>query len=143
MPTAKQMPWPPAIMAVLMPTTRPAPSTSGPPELPGFSGASVCTTLSMRRPERARSVRPSALTMPAVTVHWKPKGLPMATTICPTRSLAEEPSRACACPPPPTRSRAMSVSASRPTSSAGRSRPSRVDTRSKAAPSTTWLLLNA
>ena len=33
-------------------------STSGPPELPGFSGASVWITLSIIRPERVRSVRP-------------------------------------------------------------------------------------
>ena len=40
--TAKPMPEPPATMAVLMPTTLPAASKSGPPELPGFIEASVC-----------------------------------------------------------------------------------------------------
>ena len=58
MPIAKQMPCAGAIVAVLMPTTRPAPLTSGPPELPGFSGASVWITLSIIRPDGARSVRP-------------------------------------------------------------------------------------
>ena len=57
---AKQMPCAGMIVAVLMPTTRPAPDTSGPPELPGFSGASVWITLSRFRPDRVRSVRPSA-----------------------------------------------------------------------------------
>ncbi len=61
---AKQMPCAGAITAVLIPTTRPAPDTSGPPELPGFSGASVWMTLSSRPPPRVRNVRPSALTIP-------------------------------------------------------------------------------
>ena len=39
--TAKQMPWARWIIAVLMPTTSPAVDTSGPPELPGLSAASV------------------------------------------------------------------------------------------------------
>ena len=38
---AKQMPWAGAMMAVLMPMTRPRESTSGPPLLPGFRAASV------------------------------------------------------------------------------------------------------
>jgi hypothetical protein len=39
--TAKQMPWAPEIIAVLMPMTSPFDETSGPPELPGLSAASV------------------------------------------------------------------------------------------------------
>ena len=39
--TAKQMPCAPMIIAVLMPMTSPLDETSGPPELPGFSAASV------------------------------------------------------------------------------------------------------
>ena len=42
---AKPMPSEPPLrlsMAVLMPTTRPSRSTSGPPELPGLIVASVC-----------------------------------------------------------------------------------------------------
>jgi hypothetical protein len=80
MPMAKQMPCAGAIVAVLMPTTRPPAATSGPPELPGFSGASVWITESTLCPDRVRSVRPSALTMPAVTVQVNPSGLPIATT---------------------------------------------------------------
>ena len=41
-----------------------------------------------------RSVRPSALMTPAVTVESKPKGLPMATTSWPTRRPADSPSSA-------------------------------------------------
>ena len=65
----KQMPWAMPMIAVLMPTTSPAAVTNGPPELPGFSAASVWITLSISRPERVRSERPRALTTPAVTVH--------------------------------------------------------------------------
>ncbi len=49
------------MMAVLMPTTRPRESTSGPPEFPGFNGAVCWMTLSMRRPSRERSDRAERL----------------------------------------------------------------------------------
>ena len=70
------------------PIAAPRWSTSGPPELPGLSAASVWITLSIRRPSCVRSERPSALTMPAVTVARKPNGLPSAITSCPTRAPA-------------------------------------------------------
>ena len=69
--------------AVLMPTIRPAESARAPPELPGFSAASVWMTSSITRPappERVGSDRPSALTTPAVTEPARPSGLPTATT---------------------------------------------------------------
>ena len=50
-----------------MPTTRPRTSASAPPELPGFSAASVWMTFSTSRlawPSRAASERPRALTRP-------------------------------------------------------------------------------
>ena len=48
-----------------MPTTWPSASSSGPPELPGFSGASVWITPSSVRPRcRLCRLRPSAETMP-------------------------------------------------------------------------------
>ena len=62
------MPCAPWMIAVLMPITSPREETSGPPELPGLSAASVWITSSISRPERARSERPSAETTPAVTV---------------------------------------------------------------------------
>ncbi len=49
--TAKQMPCAPMMIAVLMPTTSPCEATSGPPELPGLSAASVWITSSIRRPD--------------------------------------------------------------------------------------------
>ena len=80
---AKQIPWADWMMAVLMPITRPRLSSSGPPLLPGLSAASVWITLSTRWPVMLRSVRPSALITPAVTVESKPNGLPIATTSWP------------------------------------------------------------
>ena len=61
-----------------MPMTSPAVVTSGPPELPGFSAASVWITSSISRLDCVRSDRPSALITPAVTVCWNPYGLPIA-----------------------------------------------------------------
>ena len=61
-----------AIIAVLIPMTSPLVVTSGPPELPGLSAASVWMMSSISRPDRARSERPSALTTPEVTVWSKP-----------------------------------------------------------------------
>ncbi len=80
--------------AVLMPITSPRDDTSGPPELPGLSAASVWITSSIMRPVVARSVRPSADTTPAVTVDSKPSGLPMAIASWPRRSALEFPSGA-------------------------------------------------
>ena len=68
--------------------------TSGPPELPGLSAASVWITSSMVRPLTERIERPSADTTPAVTVDSNPSGLPMAITSCPRRKLLELPSEA-------------------------------------------------
>ena len=86
------MPCAPKITAVLMPTTSPCEDTSGPPELPGLSAASVWITSSISRPDCARSERPSAETTPVVTVDSKPSGLPMAITSCPRLSRLELPS---------------------------------------------------
>merc|ERR1719231_1159490 len=65
----------PAMIAVLMPTTREQESTRGPPELPGLSATSVWMIPSIIFPSFARSDRPSAETTPAETVDWKPSGL--------------------------------------------------------------------
>src|SRR5882757_11582721 len=92
--TAKQIPCAPAMTAVLMPITSEDDDTSGPPELPGLSAASVWITSSMVRPLTERIDRPSAETTPAVTVDSNPKGLPIATTNWPRRRLLELPSEA-------------------------------------------------
>ena len=76
-------------MAVFMPTTLPAMSTSGPPELPGLMAASVwmkrwnwlCETPLGPGSSIERFL---AEMMPAVTVFERAKGLPMARTQSPT-----------------------------------------------------------
>ena len=128
--------------AVLMPTTRPAPSTSAPPELPGFRAASVWMTFSTTRrgPPRAPTgrERPRPLTTPAVTELAKPLGLPMATTSWPTRSSAASPSGAGERSPPSARSTARSESGSEPTTDSGVSWPSLKLAVPWRVPSTTW-----
>src|SRR5512143_1499121 len=72
-----------------MPTTSPFRSNSGPPELPGLSGTSVCRNGTY---DSSPSERAFALTMPAVTVLSKPYGDPIATTQLPTFTFDESPS---------------------------------------------------
>ena len=55
-------------IAVLTPITRPAESSSGPPEFPGLMAASVWITLVISRPALVGSRRLSALMMPVVSV---------------------------------------------------------------------------
>ena len=138
---AKQSPCAGRIIAVLTPMTSPRESTSGPPEFPGFSAASVWMTLSIRRPERARSDRPRALTTPAVTLAWKPYGLPTAIAIWPTRSACESPSCAAPTLAAGRRRTARSVSGSSPTSSAAKRAPPAAVTSIRLARATTWLLV--
>ncbi len=77
-------------IALLIPTTSPDMLTRGPPELPGLIAASVCRK-SSKGPWPIE--RPLALMMPAVTVCWRPKGDPMASTQSPTLILSESPER--------------------------------------------------
>jgi len=65
---------------VLMPTSLPELSSSGPPELPGLIAASVWITPSIRVPASDGISRPSALTTPVVSVRSSPNGFPIATT---------------------------------------------------------------
>ena len=91
--TAKPMPsLPPEAlaMAVLMPIARPSRSASGPPELPELIAASVWIR-SCSSPIGVGTVRPSALTMPVVTVWLRPNGLPTAIVISPTCTSARAP----------------------------------------------------
>src|SRR2546421_4947738 len=71
-----------------MPTTSPRMLNSGPPELPGLMGTSVW--MNGTYPES--SVRPLALTMPAVALFSKPNGAPIASTHSPTLSERDSPS---------------------------------------------------
>ena len=83
--------------AVFMPMTSPLESSSGPPEFPGLMAASVWIMLlsvSRRGAGPAVTVRPSAETMPEVTVGVpaaRPSALPIATTASPTTSSLELP----------------------------------------------------
>ena len=92
-------------------------------------------------PSRPRPLRPSALTMPRVTVCPSPNGLPIATTKSPTSSESESPgsssTRSCAS----MRRSATSVPGSLPTSVASNSRRSRRVTTISSAPLTTWWLV--
>jgi len=85
---ANPIPWPLAMIAVLIPTTSPFRLRSGPPLFPGLMEASVCIKSSYGPEPR---MRPLALTIPAVTVCSSPKGLPMATTHVPTFRSSELP----------------------------------------------------
>ena len=93
---ADALAWPPSppelAVAIdwLMPTTRPARSTSGPPELPGLIAASVCSasiTALLSEPPVVGRCR--ALTMPSVTVPFRPSGEPTATTVWPIFTASE------------------------------------------------------
>ena len=107
--------------------TRAPLSASAPPELPGFSAASVWITLSITRtarPARAGSERPSPDTTPAVTEPANPFGLPIATTSWPGRSDSASPRVAGTRSEASARSSARSDSGSVPTISKLKSRPS-------------------
>ena len=96
---------------------------------------------SINRPVCARSVRPSALTTPVVTVAWNPSGFPMAITSWPTRSADESPSSALGRPVSCTRTTARSLCGSSPTGAATSSRPSWSRISIRSAGLTTWLLV--
>jgi hypothetical protein len=64
---AKPMPADCVATAVLMPTTAPLASASGPPELPGLIAASVWIRLLIRVPSSTWMFRPLPDTMPLVT----------------------------------------------------------------------------
>jgi hypothetical protein len=130
----------------LIPTTRPSPAASAPPELPGFRAASVWITFSTIRiaePDRVGSERPSAETTPAVTEPAKPFGLPIATTSWPTCSRSASPSSAATRSLGSVRSTARSESGSAPTTSTVSSRPSTNDATPRSVPATTWAEVSA
>mmetsp|Transcript_29435 Transcript_29435/g.80492 ORF Transcript_29435/g.80492 Transcript_29435/m.80492 type:complete len:273 (-) Transcript_29435:265-1083(-) len=108
--------------AVFMPITWPCESSNGPPEFPGLMEASVCM-----QPWIGRSPTSSVREMPEMTPRLrlcsKPKGFPMAYTVCPTSSCSDSPranGRIAFRPAwSATRSTAESVAASTPTSRVG------------------------
>ena len=136
--TARPRPIP--ATAVFTPTTRPSPSASAPPELPGLRAASVWITFSTRRvaePVRVGRERPSAETTPAVTVPARPIGLPMATTSWPTRRESASPSVAGSRSDASARTTARSERASAPITSVRSSRPSANEARTPSFASAT------
>ena len=84
MPTLPWLPLPPVAIWELMPITLPVASMSGPPELPGLIGASVCSTSSISKLLGAWIVRWTAEMTPVVRVRSRPKGLPIAMAGSPT-----------------------------------------------------------
>ena len=73
-------------MAVFRPMSWPELSSSGPPLLPGLMAASVWMPPLIRLPTALCTLRSSPLTTPEVRVWSKPNGLPMASTLWPTRT---------------------------------------------------------
>ena len=132
----------------VMPTTRPAESTSGPPELPGLIAASVwiaSVTEDWPSSPAVATGRSRALMIPVVTVPWRPSGAPMATTGWPTCSVEESPIAAGVSPDASCAwTTARSVIGSRPTMVASYVVPTLVTTciwPPLAAAATTWLLV--
>ena len=130
-----------------MPITSLFKVTSAPPLLPGLIGALVWTAPAIVAPGKAPSrgedtVRPTAETIPLVTLPDRPSGLPMARTVWPTVRRLESPKRAGFSDPLVTRTTARSFGAYWPTSAAGSAfLPVAVVTVSRLAPATTWALV--
>jgi hypothetical protein len=82
--------------SVGIPTTWAARLTRAPPLLPGLIAAEVWITSGKVAPGDplpcgSDTVRPTAETIPSVTLLARPSGLPMASTMSPTRSFDESP----------------------------------------------------
>ena len=136
---ANPRPSAPVAIAVLMPMTFPPASRSAPPLLPGLIAASVWMRFRMTSPESSVIRRPSADTMPAVTLFvYVPSGLPIAIASWPTLTLDESPNVATGSPVASTFTIARSESVSTPYTLPVNSRPSFRRTLSWSAPVTTW-----
>ena len=132
------LPVPSVRMLVLIPITRPAASARAPPEFPGLIGASVCV-IGLKPPLLFGTGRLRAETMPAVTVCWSWKGLPMATAVSPTVGPPSSASSATGRPAPAgISSTAMSLRGSLPMSRVSRVRPSEVRTEKLDPLAITW-----
>src|SRR5919199_5989945 len=125
-----------------MPMTCPWASSSGPPELPGLIGASVCSRPRSNSPS-VDQVRFTALIMPCVTVSSDPNGVPIAMAVSPTATWLESASWTAEMPAGifDTRMRARSSALSVPTTVAVLVAPVLNLTVTLVAPSTTWLLV--
>lgn len=127
----------------MIPITRPAASSSAPPELPGEIAASTWMgSTSARDCAAERGIcRLSAETIPAVTVPSKPRGLPIASTGSPGRGSSVRYSGT-GSPPRAVRTTARSVTASVARTVPGDGVPSaKLMVTSVASPTTCWLVM--
>ena len=122
--TAKPMPWAMAIMAVLTPTTRPRLSTSGPPLLPGFSGAVCWMMFSISRPSLRAHAAAAGADDAGRDRGVEAQRLPIAITSWPTRRASESPSVQIGRSRAARRTSARSVAGSSPMNSASSRSPS-------------------
>jgi hypothetical protein len=128
--------------AALMPTILPLASTSGPPEYPGLSRASVTRTLSSPPPPHHRLVlNVGFVTMPDVALACLPKGFATARTNCPTLRPSESPVSTGVRLSESTFSSARSEYGSRPTTFATCFVPSFKPTSTSRISPITWLLV--
>ncbi len=122
---------------LLTPTTSPAMFTRGPPELPGFTEASVW--MKSNPGAATRRGAPLRLTIPKETVCSSPKGWPRARTNSPTRRRLESPSGRTGSPRAPSIfTRARSTRVSLPISVPSKRRPSCRRTWMRVASAMTW-----
>ncbi len=125
---------------VLTPTTFPPMSTRGPPELPGFTAASVW--MKSNPGADAWSGAPFRLTIPSDTVCSSPNGWPSASTSSPTASRSESPRGSTGSDSAASiLTRARSTRRSRPMTVPGRRRPEASRTWTDVEPSTTCALV--
>ena len=124
-----------------MPTASPWEFTSGPPELPGLSGAVCWIMFSINLPSVLLKPLPTALTTPVETVESKPRGLPIAMTRRPDASWTNRPEGRESAPRRLPGSQARSVAGSLPTTLVRSTLPSvkRASTW-RAWPMTWWLV---
>ena len=120
--------------------TWPAALMSGPPLLPGFTAASVWI-YGTRWPSPTALVRSTALIIPAVTVLFRPKGLPMAIAHSPGFKSSELPRDATGRFSATTFTTATSVRGSPPSTLPLKLRPSGRVTATWSAPRTTCSLV--
>ena len=115
---AKPTPCDPPVVdaiAVLIPITSPRRLINGPPLLPGFIAASVCSN----SPKKSlRFGRPFELMIPSVTVSSNPNGLPIARTKSPGCTVSESASLSGLTPGLSILSTARSTCSSAPTTRA-------------------------
>src|SRR6185436_9542251 len=112
-----------------------------PPELPGLIAALVWMTEARVTPSPSGTLRPTAETMPSVTLERSPSGLPRASTMSPTATCDESAKVAGRGRAVAMRITARSLAASRPTTFAGWLWPEASVTTRRVACATTCALV--